>query len=700
MTINNLSTRPTAHARTGDAPQFNNFNYNELYPSILVNPIAGDHVLSDSESRGMVSITGHVGHTAQVGDIVRVHVNNKEYNGTVRGDYSFVIDVRGSDLAEDADRTVETTIYTRINNLYYHTTSRNTYSVSSSNPYPQPEPQPPYNPYPQPEPQPPYNPQPQPPYNPPSNDIPMPVDFNQIMGSVSAHQVHDAGQSEVAYFIRALSRNYPIGYLGSPSAGGRGKWEGVGHGIHVNYSFATRAHNNEQGFKTFSNAQKAGIRNALSEYSTYANITFSEVEDGQGDFRFYLDSLRDASNSRLSPTAQNMCRCCGGMHRETPTTPTRGEDGKPLFNRQNASVLGYAYYGGDVHLNSNLYRADSAFNKTANPVQTWRGGYGTAVHEIGHSLGLKHSGNYGGSDSGPFLPTSEENSGHTTMSYKNSNQMTNGGLQIFDLAAIHYQFGVNRNQRAGNDTYRFQAFNQSVMGNNIYIWDGAGLDTFDASAERQGVYVDLTPGSWIYSGQKTETLVTNRNGSRTQGQAFIGYGTQIEQLVGSNHNDTLKGNNADNVIMGNRGDDQINGGRGNDKLAGGEGNDTYIFDGTDFGHDVVYTNGGGRDTLVLNGASYHTVMDNLGKRGNDLILRVGGSSVTVKDWFAGGSQVVQTVRLGSGETISAGQINSAFGAAHNFMNAMAAFGSERSASDSWDNNPQSANALMLAAAAI
>nr|WP_244773343.1 hypothetical protein [Alysiella crassa]UOP07293.1 hypothetical protein LVJ80_02310 [Alysiella crassa] len=170
----------------------------------------------------------------------------------------------------------------------------------------------------------------------------------------------------------------------------------------------------------------------------------------------------------------------------------------------------------------------------------------------------------------------------------------------------------------------------------------------------------------------------------------------------AHHNDTLKGNEADNVIMGNRGDDQINGGKGNDKLAGGEGNDTYIFDGNDFGHDIVYTNGGGRDTVVLNGASYHGVMNNLGKRGNDLILRVDGSSVTVKDWFAGGNQVVQNVRLGSGETITAQQITSAFGAAHNFMNAMAAFGSSSGGvSDTWQANASSlSHTQMLAAAAI
>lgn len=60
----------------------------------------------------------------------------------------------------------------------------------------------------------------------------------------------------------------------------------------------------------------------------------------------------------------------------------------------------------------------------------------------------------------------------------------------------------------------------------------------------------------------------------TKGQAFIGYDTQIERLIGSNHNDTLTGNDADNDIYGGRGDDVIDGGLGNDYLDGGLGVDT------------------------------------------------------------------------------------------------------------------------------
>ena len=54
------------------------------------------------------------------------------------------------------------------------------------------------------------------------------------------------------------------------------------------------------------------------------------------------------------------------------------------------------------------------------------------------------------------------------------------------------------------------------------------------------------------------------------------YGTQIENLIGSEYADTLTGNDADNHIFGGAGGDTIRGGLGNDVLDGGLGNDTLI----------------------------------------------------------------------------------------------------------------------------
>ena len=80
----------------------------------------------------------------------------------------------------------------------------------------------------------------------------------------------------------------------------------------------------------------------------------------------------------------------------------------------------------------------------------------------------------------------------------------------------------------------------------------------------------------------------------------------IENLMGSDHNDILAGDRRDNVITGNAGndtlyggpgggDDLINGGPGNDKLFGGQGND-ILTGGA--GNDILIP-GPGNDVLVF-----------------------------------------------------------------------------------------------------
>jgi Ca2+-binding RTX toxin-like protein len=68
----------------------------------------------------------------------------------------------------------------------------------------------------------------------------------------------------------------------------------------------------------------------------------------------------------------------------------------------------------------------------------------------------------------------------------------------------------------------------------------------------------------------------------TTAQDTVGTGLdtiqQIENLTGSQHNDTLTGNTAANVLMGLGGDDLLDGGTGGDTLYGDTGNDTYILD--------------------------------------------------------------------------------------------------------------------------
>jgi Ca2+-binding RTX toxin-like protein len=95
---------------------------------------------------------------------------------------------------------------------------------------------------------------------------------------------------------------------------------------------------------------------------------------------------------------------------------------------------------------------------------------------------------------------------------------------------------------------------------------------------------------------------------------------QVENLIGSNFNDTLggAGNSLDNMIDGRGGDDTIAGGDGNDVLIGGLGNDSI-------------SGGNGNDLLV-------------GGAGNDLL--VGGANTDTADYSSSSTGVRITI-LGS-----------------------------------------------------
>lgn len=124
----------------------------------------------------------------------------------------------------------------------------------------------------------------------------------------------------------------------------------------------------------------------------------------------------------------------------------------------------------------------------------------------------------------------------------------------------------------GNDTLYGGGGNDLLIGGagNDLLDGGAGIDTASYASAQAGVTVNLANlGSHNTGGAGLDTLVS------------------IDNLIGSNYNDTLIGNNADNVFTG---------GLGNDVLTGGGGSDTFVWQKGDTGHDTVtdFSLGSGR----------------------------------------------------------------------------------------------------------
>lgn len=130
----------------------------------------------------------------------------------------------------------------------------------------------------------------------------------------------------------------------------------------------------------------------------------------------------------------------------------------------------------------------------------------------------------------------------------------------------------------GNDT--FLIWSDGAFGGDNYI-GGAGIDSIDLSlfglSNNTGAVVDLV--DWY--------AATGQLGGAT----YDG----IENVYGSQYNDSLRGNALDNVLSGGNGIDWLYGRGGNDTLLGGDGADTLF--GND-GDDVL-TGGAGIDRFYF-----------------------------------------------------------------------------------------------------
>ncbi len=355
------------------------------------------------------------------------------------------------------------------------------------------------------------------------------------------------------------------------------------------------------------------IPGAGSEWSAYAageeqDTDYSDLTAAQAsDFRLALSAWDELIAPDFTEVSDN-----GAGSGEL----------RVAFTEMSAGTAGFAYLGtprapggkvGDIWLNSDSVGEN--FGKgTSN--------YGTLLHEIGHTLGLKHS------FSAPSLPAEFDTVRYTIMAYTGADtkvdfNVTSSGISsssgsvqeltpmVLDIAAVQSIYGAETDTRSGNDTYSFTESDGDYL---QAIYDAGGDDTIDLSGTTRSNEIDLRPGAYSSIGiwtvdeqitywQAQASWASNFIAARFDESSYewrdnlgIAFSTVIENAVGGAGSDTILGNDAANKLYGMAGNDIIDGGAGIDRLYGGEGDDVFHAD--DANERIFELAGEGFDTVI------------------------------------------------------------------------------------------------------
>ncbi|AWW49448.1 hypothetical protein Pas1_03065 [Polynucleobacter paneuropaeus] len=331
---------------------------------------------------------------------------------------------------------------------------------------------------------------------------------------------------------------------------------------------------NAVGYAPMTEPEKTAVRAALDYLSTLINVTFTDVSN-------------TATTADIS-----------------------------FGQNTQASSAGYANYpnGNGANPTSYLFLAK---NQATNPQGSSSNGFNlgtygweTIIHEIGHTLGLKHPGNYnagGGGTVGPYLPSATDNRRYSSMSYNDpvaSKSVTASGSQtsnrysygysteavnpstygLFDIAALQFLYGANTNSTASTIT----ATNNYTDFQTVWAPNGVQVD---ASATTTSDVFDLRAGSFSSIAIKSKTVQTANIQAQLQQSGLnsanaaaaatsimktivpnatsinpiydglnnlaLSYGSKYSEVIGGSANDSFYASNYAATIDGGSGTNQV-----------------------------------------------------------------------------------------------------------------------------------------------
>ena len=276
----------------------------------------------------------------------------------------------------------------------------------------------------------------------------------------------------------------------------------------------------------------AKFSQALSIMSYYANIKFT-----------YTGYFLNPGDANLSGSDINLALDSGSVFGSSTNIWAIGYFPNPNDNNR-----------GDIYVN---------INSSANSISYELGsaGWFLILHEIGHTLGLKHPHDDGGTGRPTFSQlgwSSLDIDLMTMMSYEddydfNLTAFDPATPMILDVLALQYLYGKNMLTNAGDSRF-------ILTNTNFYatLWDASGSDVIDQSGASEGWYIVL-PDIYLSSLVDTKAgyAIPMASVNLTSPTSLYWLAGDFENVIGSAYSDHIYLNSMNNVVDGGGGLDTV-----------------------------------------------------------------------------------------------------------------------------------------------